>query len=152
MKGSTGELEPELGRVRQRWPQAVPGQEETFSWDAGRLPPFLADASAVAAWGHCSSFPACIKGPVKGGEEPARPGEQPALLVGSEEAAGRTALRREKEAGRGESVPPRESCRQGRAENDKGSQALTRSLCARDLSLSSQPSVPGPAGTVLQSV
>jgi len=41
---------------------------------------FLADASAGAAWGHCSSVPACSKGPVKGGGEPARPGGQPALL------------------------------------------------------------------------
>lgn len=113
---------------------------------------FLADASAVAVWGHRSFVPACIKGPVKGGEEPARPAGQPALLSGAEEAAGRRALRGEKEAGRGESVAPRESCRQGRAENDKGSQALTRSLCAPDLSLSSQPGVPGPAGTVLRSV
>lgn len=152
VKGSTEELD--LGRVRQRWPRAVPGQEETFSWDAGQWlhSVFLADASAVAAWGHCSSFPSCIKGPMKGGEEPAHPGGLAALLVGAEEAAGRTALRREKEAGRGESIAPRESCRQGKAENDKGSQALTCSLHAQDLllSLCSQPCVPGPAGTVLQ--
>lgn len=150
VKGSTEE--PELGRVRERWPRAVPGQEETFSWDAGRWPRsvFLADAPAVAAWAHCSSFPSCIKGPVKGGKEPAHPGGLAALLVGAQEAAGRTALRREKESGRGESIAPRESCRQGKAENDKGSQALTCSLRAQDLSLCSQPGVPGPAGMVLQ--
>lgn len=43
---------------------------------------FLADASAVAAWGHCSSFPACIKGTRKGDEKPARPRGQPALMEG----------------------------------------------------------------------
>lgn len=88
-------------------------------------PVFPADTSAVAAGGRCCPCPACMTEPVKGGEEPA------CFAGGAEEAAGRMALHREKEAGRGESIALRESCRRGRVENDKGSQALTRSPVPR---------------------
>lgn len=84
-------------------------------------PVFPTDASAVAAGGRCSSCPAYLTEPVKGGEEPA------CFAGGGAEAAGRMALRRERKAGRGGSLALRESCRRGRVENDKGSQALTRS-------------------------
>lgn len=140
--GGSGRGGLELCRVKKK---LSPGTQESCLSGSCRC-------SAAAAWGHCSRFPACIKGPVKRGEGAALRRERPALLEGAEEAAGETALCREREAGRGESIAGRESCRQGKAENDKGSQALTRSRCARDLSLSSQPGVPGPARTVLQSV
>lgn len=91
--------------------------------------------SAVAAGGHGRSSPARLEGRWRegreeGGEEPVRSGGQGRAGSGS--------------AGRGESTAPRQSCRQPRAGMTKAAR-YSPAVCARELSLSFQPSQDSPA-------